>query len=370
MDNNPKGYTRADYIAAYDRLGSKRAVARELGVTKSTVQGALKDYAPNQGIAAALERVGVEPENARFGYRRVQGEDGSFDTVFWRMPAQEQESLAERIRAALDGLKAAPRVAAPRRADSDLMTLYPIADLHLGLMAWGRETGEDYDTATAAKRLREWVGRCVASSPNSHTGVILSVGDFYHADDQTNQTPASRHQLDVDTRHYKTLDAGIAALDACVMMALDKHKKVIVRILAGNHDPHSSMALTFAMAERFRDNPRVEVVKEPSPFWSMEWGKCMLAATHGEKAKPDRIVHFMADEFAEVWGRTRHRFLFTAHFHSLKAQDIGGVQHEQLRAMTARDAYAYSSAYSARAQLQAITYHKDDGEVQRVKVAA
>jgi len=365
-----KGYSKADYVAAYERLGSKRAVAREFGVSKTTVQGALAGYALNEGINAALDRVGIEAENARFGYRRVQGEDGSFDTVFWRMPEAEQECLAERLKAALEGLEAAPRVPPPRRVESDLLTLYPIADLHLGLMAWGRETGEDYDTDTAAARLREWVGRCVASSPNSDTGVILSVGDWFHADDQTNQTPASRHQLDVDTRHWKTLDVGIAALDACVVMALEKHKRVIVRIVQGNHDPHSSMALTFAIAERFRDNPRVEVVKHPSPFFVMEWGSVMLGATHGEKAKPDRIVHFMADEYAEMWGRTRHRFLFTGHFHSMKAQDIGGVQHEQLRAMAARDAYAYSSAYVARAQLQAITYDKAAGEVQRVKVSA
>lgn len=48
--------------------------------------------------------------------------------------------------------------------------------------------------------------------------------------------------------------------------------------------------------------------------------------------------------------------------------DIGGVVWEQLRALTARDAYAISNAYTARAQLQAITLHKDRGEVQRVKV--
>jgi hypothetical protein len=46
------------------------------------------------------------------------------------------------------------------------------------------------------------------------------------------------------------------------------------------------------------------------------------------------------------------------------------VAWEQLRAVTSRDAYAVSHAYTARAQLQAITYHRDKGEVSRVKVNA
>jgi hypothetical protein len=36
--------------------------------------------------------------------------------------------------------------------------------------------------------------------------------------------------------------------------------------------------------------------------------------------------------------------------------------------VTARDAFAASHAYTARAQLQGITYHKERGEIQRVKV--
>jgi hypothetical protein len=96
----------------------------------------------------------------------------------------------------------------------------------------------------------------------------------------------------------------------------------------------------------------------------------MLAAHHGHGGKPDRLVHFLADEYAPMWGRTIHRFLWTGHLHHMKAQDIGGVQHEQLRAISARDAYSISKAYTGRAQLQAITLHRLDGEVQRVKIGA
>lgn len=267
-------------------------------------------------------------------------------------------------------MPAAPAVVPPSHKAKDLLTLYPIADAHIGMMAWGKETGEDYDTGKAVARLQSWIGQLIEASPPSETAVILDVGDLTHADDQTNQTPRSKHVLDVDTRHFRTIDMTVAALVTAVNLALRKHKKVIVRILPGNHNPTSYMAILFALAAHFRDEPRVEVQKEPGEFFAYQFGINMIAAHHGDKSKAERIVLFLADEFPEMWGATRHRVLYTGHLHHHKSADIGGCTWEQLRAMTARDAYAYSGAYSARAQLQAVTYHRDKGEVGRVKVGA
>lgn len=43
---------------------------------------------------------------------------------------------------------------------------------------------------------------------------------------------------------------------------------------------------------------------------------------------------------------------------------------ERLRAVTARDAYSVANAYVSRAELQGITYHREKGEVHRVRVGA
>jgi hypothetical protein len=367
-----KGFTVADYAAAHERLGSNRAVAKEFGVNESTVRKTLNNYRRREGldpgIKAALEETGLSLDNARFGYRRIKHEDGSFNTVMWRAPEPEQEDALERIRETLEGLSAAPVVPVPTHYNSDLCTVIPVADAHIGLLAWGAETGEDYDTQKAVDRLQSWVSQVVDASPASDTAVLLGLGDLLHADDTRNQTPASKHSLDVDTRHFKTLEMAIKVMATAVELAAAKHKRVIVRILRGNHDEHSHLAVLFALAERYRDDPRIEVQRDPSEFFAYEFGKVLIAAHHGDRAKAERMVLFMADQYPEMWGRTKHRFLFTGHLHHHKSQDIGGVQWEQLRAVTARDAYAVGHAYSGRAQLQAVTYHRTDGEVMRVKV--
>ena len=360
----PKQQEALDAIAQH---GGERTAAKALGISRSALRDRLERIDP--AIQDAMQAVQTDLVPA-LAWAKTKSEDGTSYSVLLKPPAEDGPSLAERVREALEGLTPAPPVDAPEYTDDALCTVVPLADGHIGMMAWGAETGEDYDTGLAVARIRNWVGRVIDASPSSGTAIILDVGDLTHADDQTNQTPKSKHGLDVDTRHFRTLDVTIAALAYSIDYALRKHRKVVVRILPGNHNPHSYMVVMFALAERYRNEPRVEVQKVPGEFFLFEFGKVMIAAHHGDKAKADRIVHFLADQYAESWGRTKHRFLFTGHLHHHKSQDIGGVTHEQLRALTARDAYAVSHAYTARSQLQAITYHRDLGEIQRVKVGA
>ena len=342
----------------HNTLRSRIRIATEAGVHLSP------------GARDSATRAGLGGLEVRGGHRRVYDDDGKqIDTVRYSVPQDElSEDRLERIRAAFEGIPAAAPVAKPEHCNSDLLTLYPIADAHIGMMAWGEEAGEDYDTKIATTRLVDWMGRAVASSPASSTAIVLDVGDLQHADDQSNMTPRSKHILDADTRHFKTVDMTIYALGISIELARAKHERVIVRILPGNHNPHAYMAVLFALAERYRNDDRVTVQKVPGEYFAHQFGKCFIASHHGDKAKAERMVMYMADRFPELWGKTRHRYLWTGHLHHHKSADIGGVQWEQLRALTARDAYASSHAYSARAQLQAVTYHRDMGEVQRVKV--
>jgi hypothetical protein len=303
-------------------------------------------------------------------WAKTKSQDGTSYSTLLKPEQDTPDSIADRLRTALEGMEPALPISAPEQTLANLLTVYPLADVHAGMRAWGKETGEDYDTDIATNRVREWVGRAVEASPASETAVILGLGDLLHADDQQNMTPRSKHVLDVDTRHFKTLDVTIQALAYGIEYAAQKHARVIVRILPGNHDITAYMAIMFALHERYRENPRIEVQKIPGEFFVMRHGNCLVAAHHGHGAKPERMVMFLADEHAEDWGKTRHRFLFTGHLHHLKMADIGGVQWMQLRAITAKDAYAAGNAYSARASLEAITFDADQGEIQRVRVSA
>lgn len=377
-------------IEALRQHGSAEKAAQSMGLSRQGLSGLLINAkltaeekaqlykgaalsvsrARDPAVDDAMKAVGTGIVPNGMWIKQKPTDDAPGYSVYIKPQEQAPEDVAERIRSALEGMAPAEPVQVPAQVNDDLLTIIPVADLHVGLMAWGKETGEDYDTTIATDRLREWVGRAVDASPASSECIILGMGDLTHADDQTNQTPRSKHVLDVDTRHFRTLEMTIAAVAYSIEYALLKHARVMVRIIPGNHDLHAYMAVMFALAERYRNEPRVTVQKVPGEFFVHRFGDCLISAHHGHGGKPERMVLFLADEYASDWGQTRHRFLFTGHLHHHKSADIGGVTWEQLRAVTARDAYAVGNAYTARAQLQAITLHRSKGEVQRAKVAA
>ena len=361
---------KREAVEAVNLHGSIERAADALGLDPGTLRHRYK-----KGIQAGLDEALIHPAPAGHSIKGVStlyGPDGSVSAQWIKTTADAVDplELAEQLRTIFEGMAPAPPVPAPTYVDQDLVTVYAIADAHIGMRAWQREVGESYDVDIAVARLRDWIGRLVASSPPSKEAIILDVGDTTHMDDGTNQTPASKHVLDVDGRVFRTLDMTIEALSDAIQMALAKHETVRVVLIPGNHNPNSYMTIMFALSERYRDNPRVVIRKEPGEFWALRFGDCLLAAHHGDKAKPERLVIFLADEYAAEWGNTKHRFLWTGHFHHHKSADIGGVKWEQLRAMTARDAYAYTNSFSARSQLQAITLHRLAGEVQRQSVSS
>jgi len=365
----------ASYYEKYLELRSFRAVARHFDRDHKTVTLSIRRYMRrhnlSEGIKDALTQTGLGADDVRFGYRRVKDpETGSFNTVFWKAPEVETVSFADVLRETMADIPTAPKVALEAATNGDIMTLVPIADAHVGLMAWGRETGEDWDTRKGAERLTNWIGRILAALQPSHRCVLLFAGDLLHADDGRSETPTSKHRLDTDTRYFKMLEMTIEASAQAVDMALTRHEFVTVRFLPGNHDPHAAVAVMMALAERYREDERVTVQRDPSEFYVQQFGKVLIAAHHGHKAKAERMVHFIADEFSALWGKTRFRYLFTGHMHHHKSQDIGGMAWEQLPAVAARDAYTVSNAYVSRARLVGITYHRERGEIARVVTGA
>lgn len=357
---------KQEAVKALQEHGNKAAAARALGISRSTFRHRYDAATRDPAIQASMAAVGTSMVPALV-WAKTKSEDGtSYSTLL--KPAAAEDNALDRIREALEGMKPAKLVKPPKDILADLCTVYPIADRHQGMVAWAKETGSAYDSQIASDRLKDWFSRCAASSPNSDTAVILDIGDGEHMDDQNNVTPKSKHQLDVDTRVFKTLDTSVESLAFAVEVALKKHNRVIVRILPGNHNPTLYMAVMFALGERYRNEPRVEVQKVPGEFFVHTFGECLLSAHHGDKGKAERMVLFLADEYAKEWGQTKYRFLWTGHLHHHKSADVGGVKWEQLRAMTERDAYAVANAFCARAQLNAITLHKSRGEIQRVSV--
>jgi hypothetical protein len=262
----------------------------------------------------------------------------------------------------------APLIEAPIATEERLLSVYPIADQHHGMLAWGRETGADYDLKIGSERLRSCMQRLVAQSPSSKQAIIINLGDWNHTDDQRNVTPQNKHGLDVDSRYYKILTSGVQLMMDCVELAAQRHENVLVRNIPGNHDPHASIALTVALSAFYANNPRISVDLDPSDYFFHRHGVTLLGATHGHKMRPDRMAMAMAVRCREDWGRTKFHWFLFGHIHHETVREVGDVRVESFQSLASNDAHSAGAGYVAGHSLVSVTLDAEHGEVGRHRV--
>lgn len=352
--------------AAVEQYGSQVAAAAALGISRTTLQSRVKRHEQfiDPAIRSSMAAVGTNMVPA-LAWAKVPAKDGEPGYSVLLKPQEASDDTLDRIRAAFEGMQPAAPVAAPDAVLDDLCTVFPLMDLHLGMRAWGAETGgPDYDLNIACQDLRYAFAKVMALTPASAEAVLILGGDTLHADNDDAETPAHKHKLDVDGRHEKVIEVAIEILSETIDRLLAKHQTITIRTLRGNHDVNSHRILKFVLHERYRNEPRVTVDMSPRDLFMKQWGRSAIFAHHGDKAKPEKMSLYISD-ICPFWSDTRHRHYFTGHVHHDNAKDIGPLRYESLRAFCPPDAYAASMGYGARRALQAVTFSKQDGIVLR-----
>lgn len=360
------------------RNGSNRAYCRDCDKSWKAIPPG-----PEEVEARLLARQGYAPEYdmrhpAAPGFN-VKGVSNLYDAngvlkAQWVKTTQDREQTMAAMAAACEAMvadlpKLGPR-AAPKSIRDDLLTVYPIGDPHVGMYAWGDETGEDWDLGIAERVHCAAMNALVEAAPATDTAIVLNLGDLFHYDGLAAVTPRSGHNLDSDGRFAKMIDVGIKILRQCIESALSKHKHVHVMSLPGNHDESSALFLSVALRHIYGNEPRVAVEAAPSVFQYYRFGKVLLGAHHGHTCKPDKLPGVMAADRAQDWGETLYRYWLTGHVHHESKKEAAGCTVESFNTLAGKDAYAANGGWRSGRSMSAIVYHRDFGEVGRSKVSA
>lgn len=392
-------YTDAEIQAAYAEHGGYRTAATALGVShqglrRRLVRLALRDAGapPPDGfrvtkvaqrgdgtIIAVQSKPDVEAEHHEAvpaahvvkGVSTLYGSDGTISAQWVKTDRAKDDAIRLFVEATelhvrkYSGL-AAP-VPAPVVSEDDLETWYPIGDPHLGLLAHHAEVGVDSDLKITSQILYDTVDMLVARSPASATGVVCSVGDYFHSDSNLNRTQ-SGHQLDVDSRHAKVAEVGFSLMRRMIERALEKHTRVLVVNAPGNHAPTTEKMMGLWLKAVFEREPRVEVLSAVNPYIYHRFGQCLIGVHHGDGAKAAALPEIMACDRPEDWGQTTFRAWYTGHIHHDSRKDYRGCTVESFRTMASSDAWSHHAGYRSGRSLQAITLHRKYGEQGRVTV--
>ena len=289
----------------------------------------------------------------------------------------EDQSLESKVQSIEDRFRSLPAVKLPtvkaiKKPEGTITKAFiSINDLHVGSLAWGKETGyEDWDLDIALNRLTSWVARLLHKIKGDNVDEIILYynGDTLHSngDLPMTGTQGTSHILDTDSRQFKTVDMTAESLIVTGDLAAQSAPHVRLVIKRGNHDSDSYIALLQAAKWRYHDQKNVTVELDPNPYWAHAWDDVLLFGHHGDKIKPDRMIMTMADKHRELWGKAKHVTMWTGDKHHRKVEQFPGVLWEQASCWSNTD--LYGSHYGDNAMAQCVIYDGKQGEVSRYTV--
>lgn len=363
-----------EFVEAIEKHGNQVQAAKALGVNERTMtrslqalrrNAALKGWSPEHDLTHKTAP-GQMLRGASTLYRRGEPEPVLQWVKTSADDAQRQEILCGLVAELCEDIKGkSPAIAPPTFTNSDMLACYPIGDHHHGMYSDADETGSDYDCRIARHALEGAFDYLISIVPPAETALLINLGDYYHANDSTNETPGHGNRLDVDTRYGKVMHSGAMALIQCILKLLAKHRKVIVWMMPGNHDPDASFSLSMAISFYFHAEPRVLVDMGTALYKYHRFGKNLIASHHGHGAKGQDLPLIMAADRKEDWGATEHRVFHCGHIHHKTVKEFPGCVVETHRTLAASDAWHNGKGYRSKRDMNAIVYHAEHGEIQR-----
>ncbi len=376
-DNTPEELQQAiDAVAAH---GSVTAAARALGMSRTTLRdryykATLENREPeNQALIVGEKAAPPEgyklkgtstyySRNQETGQMEARAQWVKTDAALAELQAIQKAALAAMCKE-IEPIE--PIAIVPVICDQDLLTLITITDSHVGMLAWDKETGTDWDLVIAERVLVQTFCSMIDVAPASSVGIINQLGDFLHFDSLVPLTPTSKHVLDADSRYQKVVEVAVRVLRRIIAHALTKFPSVQVYMHEGNHDPAGSVWLRVMFSQLFAENPRVKVGMSPNPYTAYQHGKNMIGFHHGHLSKKEKLPLLFAAKFPEMWGATSHRVIHVGHLHNVVEQEHPGINVVQHATLAAPDAYAARNGWLSKRQAASCTYHKDRGEISR-----
>lgn len=382
LDKNLVSFCETDrqreIIESVIKHGSTKVAAEILNTPQRWIQktiqnvkrrAALKGYSPNHDMTKTCP----DPFVVK-GTSTLYNKDGEISAQ-WVKTAIDEEKLGEYLQSVIEASLTDIKPVKLSRCntknnDPDTLTIYPIADLHVGMLAWMQETGGDYDIKIVEEVFKKILTKLIERAPSSKQALVCQLGDLLHTDNLRNETERSGNSLDVDSRYAKIYTVAMKLIRFAIETAASKHKDVYVINCLGNHDDMGAITLNVALANIYENNKRIHVVNNPAPRQYFRFGKNLIGATHGYDCAPKDLPIVMATERKKDWGETDFHYFYCGHIHQDKMIEVAGCKVESFRTIAGRDAWTNSKGYLSGRDLKALVLHRDYGEIERYTIAS
>ncbi len=310
---------------------------------------------------------GQNPQEVKHGW--VKSDKASLFVKNHNYISPEENAIEQSFKNLLDKFKdyspEYPELKREKLKDKHLLVVDP-ADIHIGKLCRSFETGQEYNSQIAVKRVKKGVqGLINKSSGFEIEKVLLVIGnDVLHTDTPKRQTTSGTPQ-DTDGMWYDNFLDGIQLYVDLINM-LVQVADVHVVFNPSNHDYTSGFYLAQLIATHFRLSKNVTFDVSISHRKYYTYGENLIGTTHGDGAKNNDLPLLMAHE-AKDWTKCKHRYIYTHHVHHKTSKDIMSVCVEALRSPSGADSWHYRNGYIHAPQaIESFVHHPKHGQVARL----
>ena len=368
---------RQQEIITYRRKHSLIETANHFNLAKTVICSYISRALMNSARKGHQPTAGLTNQTAEgFSTKRVStlyGDEGQVKAQ-WHIQEPDKERQLELVQQYVKGLcvdltpLSVPKVDTTK-LDPNLLNLYTLTDVHIGMLAWDKEGGDDWDVDIATKTVKSIFVDMMERAPKTNQCIINQGGDWSHYDSMSAVTPGHGHLLDADSRPGKMAHAAGSLIRFLITEALKRHEKVTVVLQEGNHDLYShkkdvdwAIAWGSILTEALGIDPnRLEFVTNELPYYAVKFGDNMLGFHHGHKKQTKGLPQLFACQFREMWGSSKFVDIHKGHYHCLHMLEENGATVIQHPSIVAADAYSSHNGYFSNRAAMSITYHKQYG---------
>jgi len=249
--------------------------------------------------------------------------------------------------------------------DGHLLVIDP-ADIHIGKLCTAFESGSDYNSQIAVKRVLDGVDGILQKANGFNIDKINFIGgnDILHIDTPQRKTTSGTPQ-DTDGMWYTNfLIAKKLYVD--ILEQLIQIADVHFTFNPSNHDYTNGFFLADVVKTHFKDCKNITFDTSISHRKYFTYGKNLIGTTHGDGAKQSDLPLIMANE-SKDWSNTKHRYIYTHHVHHKNSKDYHGVTVESLRSPSGTDSWHHRNGYTLVPKaVEGFIHHKEHGQVARL----
>lgn len=257
------------------------------------------------------------------------------------------------------------------KTDNKKLLVIPISDLHYGLLAEDNTSGNEYNMEIAEQRVKEYTKTTVENiNKNSIDTVLVSFGnDYFNCDNvqgTTNRGTPQANEASYTTIFDRGVNLGISLIDY-LLHVFDKHVKINVIGVQGNHDLQSSHAMSLALYFNYKNNSRVAVdtYSDEKSRYYYRFGQNLIGFGHETKIKE---CHRIMSSECKDWSNFQYRTMFLGHLHKEEVLDTGALVVRRLPILSGRSTWSETQGYDSHPRAQSFVFDSVKGLVNIINV--